>query len=200
MTRLKLEITIVFILVVVILFVGFQWKGERKERIRTTANQTSLLSGIRHYKTKDSLNAVTIQELTLTKNELKAHESGLMKRIQDQGIKIKRLQSVTQIATETKIEFKTTIKDSLIFVPGTDSIIEMQCLEYVNPWIYFGGCFEADTLNGTILLPTKLEIIAHGIPKKIWFVKFGIKSINIEVISNNPYTDITYARNIKLQR
>lgn len=199
MTRLKIEIAIVTFFLILSIALFSLWQSDRIKRIRTGSNQTALLTGIKHYKTKDSLNAVTIQQLTLTKNELKTHESNLVQEIKDQGIQIKRLQSVTQIETETKIEFKTIIKDSLILVPGTDSIIEMKCLEYVDPWIYFGGCFEADTLNGTIRLPTKLDIIAHAIPKNIWFVKFGVKSINIEVISNNPYTDITYAKNIKLK-
>ena len=110
MTRLKLEITIATIFLIVVFVLFSLWQTNKKERIRTEGNQTVLLTGIKHYKTADSLNAVTIQELTLTKNELKTHESNLVKQIEAQGIKIKRLQSVTQIATETKIEFKTIIK------------------------------------------------------------------------------------------
>ncbi len=172
----------------------------QNERTRLQSNQSALLNGIEHYKTADNLNAVKIQTIELSKREMKEHESELVTTIEKQGIKIKRLESLTQIKTETKIEFKTVLKDSLVYVPGKDSLVTMKCMEYRDPWINFSGCYESDTFAAKIQIPVNLDIIAHRIPKQFLFFKFGVKSVDIDIISLNPYTDIAYAKNIRLKK
>ncbi len=199
MKNLTLYITILLLLTTSTL--SFLYQHERKERLRTQGNQTALLNGMVHYKTSDSLNAVKIQTLELTQKELKAHEKNLVSTIEQQGIKIKRLESVTQVKTETKAEFKASKKDSsIVYLPGKDSIIHLNCLEYKDPFISFVGCYENDSLTTQIIIPVDIDIYAHRVPKQFWFFRHGVKSVDLEVISLNPYTTISYARNIKLKK
>jgi hypothetical protein len=197
--KLTLYITILLLLTTSTL--SFFYQRERTERLRTEGNQTALLNGIVHYKTSDSLNAVKIQTLELTQKELKAHEKNLVSTIEQQGIKIKRIESVTQVKTESKAEFKASKKDStIIYLPGNDSIIHLNCLEYKDSFISFTGCYENDSLTTQIIIPVDIDIYAHRLPKQFWFFSYGVKSVDLEVISLNPYTTISYARNIKLKK
>lgn len=198
MKNLTLYITIILLFTTSTL--SYLYQSERKERLRTEGNQTALLNGMVHYKTSDSLNAVKIQTLELTQQELKAHEKDLVSTIEQQGIKIKRLESVTQVKTETKAEFKATKKDSIVYLPGKDSIIHLQCLEYKDPFISFVGCYENDSLATQIIIPVDIDIYAHRVPRQFLFFRHGVRSIDLEVISLNPYTTISYARNIKLKK
>ena len=198
MKNLTLYITIILLFTTSTL--SYLYQSERKERLRTEGNQTALLNGMVHYKTSDSLNAVKIQTLELTQKEMKAHEKDLVSTLEQQGIKIKRLESVTQVKTETKAEFKATKKESIVYLPGKDSIIHLQCLEYKDPFISFVGCYENDSLATQIIIPVDIDIYAHRVPKQFLFFRHGVRSIDLEVICLNPYTTISYARNIKLKK
>lgn len=198
--KLKFQIIIVVILVGIIVVLHEMYKRELTERRRTDSNQIALMEGMKRYKTKDSLNVVSIHTLTQKKNEFKKYNAGLAATVDELNLKVKRLQSVTSVATSTEIEFVTTIKDSLVYLPGKDSIVEMKCLEYKNAYVDFSGCFVEDTFNARIIIPDTLIHIAHRVPKNIWFIKFGTKSINLEVLSKNPYTKIAYAKNIQFQK
>lgn len=194
---------LLYIAVVLSLFLTIQTirlNRAQKERTRLQSNQTALLNGMEHYKTADSLNAVKLQTLELSKKEMKTHESELVATLKKQGIKLKRLESVTQIKTETKIEFKAVLKDSLVYLPGKDSLVTMKCMDYRDPWIDFSGCYQGDTFAAKIQIPVNLDIIAHRVPKQFLFFKFGVKSVDIDIISLNPYTDIAYAKNIRLKK
>jgi len=198
--RLKVEIIIVAILLGLLITAGQMYRMERTERIRTEGNQTALLTGQQRYKTKDSLNVLKVQELNLTNKEFKTHEKGLLKTIDGLEIKVKRMQSISSTATETKIEFQTVLKDSLIYLPGKDSIIEMKCLEYKNAYVDFSGCIIEDIFDARILIFDTLIHVAHRVPKNIWFIKYGTKSIDLEVLSKNPYTEISYSKNIRFTK
>ena len=198
--KLKFQILIVVILVGIIVVLHEMYKRELTERRRTDNNQIALLEGMKRYKTKDSLNVVSIQTITQKKNEFEKYNADLSETVNKLNLKVKRLQSVTSVATSTEIEFKTVLKDSLIYLPGKDSLIEMQCLEYKNAYVDFSGCFVQDTFNASIIIPDTLIHIAHRVPKNIWFIKFGTKSINLEILSKNPYTKIAYAKNIQFQK
>lgn len=193
---------IIAVMLVAAAGVFFQlWKSERAERIRTESNQNSLLTGLKRYKTKDSLNAVSIQQLTLSKKELKQHEADLVERLKKQDIKLKRFESITSIKTETEREFTPTKKDSIVYLKGKDSVIHLNCLEYKDEWTEFVGCYdENDLLKVKIKSQDSIDIIGHIVPKNIWFIKFGVKSVNAEVINYNPYSEIKAAKVIKLKR
>lgn len=198
MERIKIYTLGIFAFIIITLL--WLYNDEKEERQRLEVNQATLLTGIHRYKTADSLNAVKIQSLELTKQEFKEYETELLDSLKKLNIKIKRLESYMQVSTETKIEFKTVLKDSLIYLPGKDSIISLKCMEYINPWIDFRGCYESDTFNAKIEIPVNLDIIAHRVPKQFLFFKFGVKSVDIDIISLNPYTEIAYAKSITLKK
>lgn len=194
-------IAIIGILLTGLIGVGKLYQREHNERIRTEGNQTALLTDIEHFKTADSLNAVKIQTLELTRKELEQSNIGFQETIDKLNIKNKRLLSLTQVSTETKIEFKTIRKDSLIYVPGKDSLVKIECLEYKDPYVEFSGCYDAqDSFSANIFVPIRLDIVGTYVPKQFWFIKYGFDHAELSIISDNKYTDITYAQSVELKK
>ena len=197
--RLKVEVLIVFILVSSIGTLFWRYKAERSERIRLDGNQTALLEDVHRYKTKDSLNVLSIGRLELTKSEFKKYKEESVEAIDDLNIKLRRVQSVQNTNTVTEIEFQTIIKDSLVIV---DNVIRdtLKCMEYKNAFVDFSACFAGDTVNASILIPVNLTQVIHRIPKKFLFLKWGTKAIKQEIFSDNPYTTIAYSEYIEFKK
>jgi len=197
--RLKIEIIIVIVLVSSIGALTWRYKVERSERIRLDGNQATLLEDAHRYKTKDSLNVLSIGKLELTKSEFKQYKEESAETIEDLNIKLRRVQSVQNTKTVTKIEFKTVMKDSLVIV---DNIVRdtLKCMEYKNAFVDFSACFVGDSLEASILIPVNLTQVIHRVPKKFWFIPYGTKAIKQEIFSDNPYTTISYSEYIEFKK
>jgi hypothetical protein len=198
MKRLRIEIVVGALLVLAVLSVGYLWNNERKERIRLDKNQSSLLSDIEHYKTKSGESAVMIQQLTLEKGELKKYESELVDSIKKLGFKLRRLESITQVSTKTDIRFVPIYKDSI--VTRFDTIYKMPCYEYKDEWVTFLGCKDLGEDYVEISQSDSIIIVGNRIPKRFIGIPYGVKSINLDIVSMNPYSTIKYARNIVLKK
>ena len=193
------KLTIILVLVLIVLATGFAglYINERNERMRLDKNQSSLLSGIEFYKTQYGIAGATVKKLTLTAGELREHESILIDSLKKQGYKINRLESITQINTKTEIKFVPEYIEREVRV--NDTIIKrIPCYEYSDKWVQFWGCKDLDgTPVVNISQNDSLGIVGTRVPKFLWF---GVKSVNLDIRSYNPYTKITYVRNIELKR
>lgn len=192
----KLLITITGILAGSALFLLMLYKGERADRIRYQDNQNSLLSEIRHYKTKDSLNVASVQKLTLSASEFRKHNADLAALVQDLNLKVKRLQSVMQTATQTTTVINTIVKDSIVVVG--DTVQTLRCIDYKTPYITFAGCIDNNQFSGLIESRDTIVQVVHREPRKFLFIRYGTKGIHQEILSKNPHTQITYTRYIEL--
>ena len=190
--------TAIVLLILIIAGLVYTLKQTTVEKNRLGANQRSLLENVSHYKTKDSLSAASIEKLTLTNGEFKKHEKDLLKTIDDLNLKVKRLQSVSQTGTETKYEIKTQINDSLIYVTG--EIDTLKCIDYRDAWLTVSGCIRKGQFDGLIESRDTLVQVVHRVPHKFLFFRYGVKAIRQEIVSKNPYTNISYAKYIELKK
>jgi hypothetical protein len=160
------------------------------------------MSRIQYYRTKDSLNAASVERLTLTKNELQKYCNGLTQTVEDLNIKVKRLQSVSRTATQTEYRIETVFRDS-ITVSVRDSLIidTLRCVNYSDEWLTFAACEKRDgILDAEIETRDTLITIVHRVPKRFLFFRFGTKAIRQEVISKNPHSKINYTEYIEIKR
>ncbi|MEG2121193.1 MAG: DUF6549 family protein [Rikenellaceae bacterium] len=110
-----------------------------------------------------------MERLTLSKGELERYCGELVETCKDLNIKVKRLQSASTSATETKYDIQTVLRDSLIV---RDSLIidTMKCISYEDAWLTFSAC----TMNG-LNFDTKIEsrdtlvTLVHRVPRKFLF-------------------------------
>lgn len=176
---------------------SYTLRKERAEKDRYKANQTALLADVEHYKTESGLNAASVQKLTLTNAELKKNYADIVKTAEDLKIKVKRLQSVSNTATETKVEIKTVVKDSIVYIDG--QIDTFKVFRWRDAWTDVLGELRDDSVAMDICSTDTLVQIVHRVPHKFWFIKWGTKAIKQDIVSKNPHTNITYTEYIEIK-
>jgi hypothetical protein len=137
------------------------------------------------------LQAAKVGSLTYTLDEFKRYRAGDAQTIKLMGLKFKNVLSVANVSTQTSQNITTqTIK--------TDSSM---CFAYKDSFIQVAGCAYKDK---TILYYSgqdSLTIIPSVIPKhKFLWMTWGVKGVQLDVISKNPNTTFTYAKYVEIKR
>ena len=171
----------------------------RQEKERLTGNQEALMEEVQYYQDEAGRNAASVQRLELSKAELEAYNGELTQRIEDLNIKLKHLQAATTTATQTKVEIKTVIRDSIIYVDSS-RIATLPAIKWQDPWVKVDGIIMPDsTVDLSIQSVDTLYQVVHRVPKKFWFIRYGTKAIRQEITSSNPHTKIVYSEYIELK-
>lgn len=195
--RNKIVLVLIALIFVIGAFSGYmfrKYKVAKKEIVRLGDNQRSLLSEIELYRTKDSLSVASIERLQLTNREFERYCTDLKLQVEELGIRVKRLQSVSQTATSTNYPIYIPVRDS---VRDRDTI---RCINYRSPYLDISGCMDGDNFSGQISSRDTLIQAVHRIPHRFWFIKWGVKAIRQEIICKNPFTNISYATYIEMKK
>ena len=197
--RLILAAIMAAMLVVIVL----QWVSVsriKSERNRYKENTRTLLVDVNTYKVRDSLNAAKAQDLSLKLSELKKYRQEDAKLIADLGVKLRNLQAVASMGTETRTEFVTKIVRDTIFKAINDTN-KAAIIDYEDKWITFKGRLENGQFRGNIISRDSL-LIAENVRYKrflFWRTK-RIKSRDFRVVSKNPHTKIVDCEHIIVEK
>lgn len=193
---MKKYLIIAAVVVVVATVIGWQQsqiKELKADRDKYKSNTEVLLSEVEHYKTKDSLNAVTVGVLELKLSEFekyRADDAALIKSLQTKN---RDLQAVTTAQLETIKELRGTVRDSIVYLPGDTVTTVLRCIEYSDKWVDFDGCIINNTFSGKIITRDSL-LIAETVQYKRWlgflWKTNKVKNREIDVVSKNPATTI----------
>lgn len=191
-----LYVALVILIAALAVCIG-RYEKIKKECDRLDDNQRVLLSDIRGYRTKDSLSAASVERLMLTHREFEQYCAGLNEIIKSLRLKNKNLQSVSESASKTEYIVKTVFKDSIVYRDsGTDTL---RCINYSNSYMTLSGCESKGIFNGRIESRDTLIQVVHRVPRKFLFFQVGTKGIRQEIVSKNPYSNITYLKYIELK-
>ena len=197
--RLILAAIMAAMLVVIVL----QWVSVsriKSERNRYKENTRTLLVDVNTYKVRDSLNAAKAQDLSLKLSELKKYRQEDAKLIADLGVKLRNLQAVASLGTETRTEFVTKIVRDTIFKAINDTN-KAALIDYEDKWLTFKGRLENGQFRGNIISRDSL-LIAENVRYKrflFWRTK-RIKSRDFRVVSKNPHTKIVDCEHIIVEK
>lgn len=183
------------IMVVSILLLMYANRKLRNEVRRNRENVETLQEGIVHYRTSDSLNAISVGRLTLTKREMKEREADLLHQVEKLNIKVRRLNAVLETHSEAKAEIITILRDSVI----NDTMV-LKCLKYNDNYFSIDACIHKDTLQGSLRYTDTLIQVLHRIPRKFWFIRWGTKAVKQDAYFANPNAVINYSRYIELKK
>lgn len=177
----------------------FNWgNNQKKEKNRLDGNQTALMEQMNVYQTEAGKSAASVQALMLSKEELEKYCSELTNTVDELNVKVKRLQSASTTATETKVEVHTTVKDGIVY--RNASIDTIQAISWKDNWVSVTGELHNKNIKLDIHSVDTLRQIVHRVPKKFLFIKYGTKAIRQEVVSTNPHTKIVYSEYIELKK
>lgn len=169
-----------------------------QEKDRLTGNQEALMEEVQYYQDEAGRQAASVQRLELSKSELEAYNGELTQKIEDLNIKLKRVQAATTTATQTNVEIKTIIKDTIIY--RDTGMLVLPAIKWQDPWVNVDGIIKPDsTVDLSIQSVDTLFQVVHRVPKKFWFIKYGTKAIRQEITSSNPHTKIVYSEYIELE-
>jgi len=180
-------------------------KAKKAEIDRKTSNIEILNSNFKSYKAayiikdkdgkgKDTtimLSAAKVGSLTYTIDEFKRYNTESVETIKSMGLKLKNVLSVANVSTNTSQNITTpTIK--------TDS---STCFSYKDSFIQVAGCVYKDKTILYYAGQDFLTIVPSVIPKhKFLWITWGIKGVQLDVISKNPNTTFTYEKYVEIKR
>ena len=138
---------------------------------------------------EDSLSVAKVNSLEYTVKEFQQFRGDDAKLIDKLKIKPKNVQSVTNFSTETVTKINTIIQ----YVDTT------KCLHYKDDFTSIDGCFKGDSIQLLVQNKDSLTTIVDKIPKhKFLFWQWGVKAVEINIVSKNPNTKFTYLKYIEL--
>ena len=188
-------------LAVVIYFMFGTIKSKNAEISRKTSNIEVLNSEFQKYKVestikingKDStiqLNAAKINSLSYTVAEFEQYRGNDAQTIESLKLKLKTVLSVANVSTHTEQQIITpTIK--------TDSTV---CFNYNDNFISVSACSDSKNTKLYYSMTDSLTTVINTIPKhKFLWWSWGVKAININILSKNPNTTFTYLDYIELK-
>lgn len=173
----------------------------RNENAIQIENVYALSNTVKRYIVDDSLNAVKIQGLTLSLNDLKQVNSKLYDNIKKLDVKNKNLESVVAIYQQQITNNKDSVRVETIIVRDTT----IQRFEWHNDW----NRIRCEIQNNTIL-PGKLQLnsrdsiyFATQIKYKRYWYTFWKRTpigVQIDALNMNPNSEITGSDYIKLRK
>ena len=117
-----------------------------------------------------------------------------LKRIRSLGVRLRRVESVANAATESKTEF---------VAPRIDTVIlrdTLSLFRWSDGWVSVEGAIRNDEVECHIESIDTLHQVIHRVPRRWWFIRYGTKAIRQEITSSNPHTRIVYAEYIELPK
>ena len=185
-----------FIALLVACWLGWQRASIYKQREQTQRNNVgALMQDVERYKIDDSLNAVRVQGLTLTIDDLKRYRAEDAALIKKMDVKPKHAGAIVKVRTNTVTKFRTMVKDSIVYLP-TDTVYlgdTMKCINIYDKWYTLNGCInKAGEFKGTLNTYDKINIVETVKYKRFLFWRTNkVKSRKIDAVSDNPNTTIT---------
>ena len=185
---------IIAILVGLLTLLWSMYRSERAQRQRFEDNQSVLMDSVRHYKVRDSLNAASVQALNLTISEYKKYRTEDAALIRDMGIKLKRALSAIKVETSTDVTIHAPIQDSIIQSDNPELPPDtVQTFNWRDPWVSVAGTIRKDSVSCSVRSEDSLAIVAHRVPRKFLFIRWGTKAVRLEIVSRNPHATIKAA-------
>jgi hypothetical protein len=163
-------------------------------------NTHALLSDIERYRVINSLHVASIEELYLTINEYKKYRQEDMRLIESLRVDGSRLQQVISTQMQTIYELRGTFRDSIVYRDHyvVDTI---RCIDIADRWFDFSGCVDKNSqFTGRFENRDSLLYIEHIVPKRFWFIRWGVKERRQEIVSRNPHTRIVGAEFVVIRK
>lgn len=172
---------------------------------RLRQNQAHAGIGFGTRLTDDGRSVAEVTALTMKVSELEAGRDSLLRTVESLGVSNRRLLALAQTATQTSAGVRTPVRDSIVYLPGKADTLPgrvdtLRCLRWADPWLTIDGCIRKDTFEGSVVSRDTLDIVAHRVPKRFLFFRYGCRAVRLDVAGHSPHTTVTAARYIRLQK
>lgn len=183
----KILLIAALVLAVLVAFLTGTVKRQKAEISRLDNNITAVTETARQYKTKAGDNAEEVRRLTLKHSELELFNADLEKKVREMGIKLKNLQVVNRMESETKIA--VTVPN---VKPETDKSVKSinRFAHYFDGWNDVKVESRPDSTKIEVKNVDTLDVVTHVKQKRFLFFRVGKPIPNTTVSNKNPKTEL----------
>lgn len=212
MKNIIIKIVLIAVAIIALVFAFSKIHSLKEENARLKSNQDILLtekefvtSESQKYKVSDSLNAIRVSELELTLKEYKRYRSEDLKFIEQLKAGKSDLQKIIASQYETINTLSTKLQDSIKIDAVTNQIDILKCFDYRSKWTDVNGCVDLrrDTIKLQINNRESLKVVETITYKRflgfLWKTS-KIKSRQVDVVSENPNTEIMNCEYISIKQ
>lgn len=212
MKKIIIKIVIIAVAVIALVFAFSKIHSLKEENARLKSNQEVLLSEKESimaqsqlYKVSDSLNAAKVTELQLSLSEYKKYRKQDLKLIEQLKVSKSDLQRVISSQTETINLLSAKLSDSIRIDTTTNTVDTLKCFNYKSKWTDVAGCIDLkrDTAELQIYNRESLKIVETVKYKRflgfLWKTN-KVKSRQVDVVSENPNTEIMNCEYVSIKR
>lgn len=161
---------------------------------RETRNVEALAASVDTFRLRDSLAAVRVQDLELTRRELERLRSEDAVTIADMGVELRRLRSMTKVTTTATItgDAPTTI------TTDTATLAPVYTAHAADRWHTLDVEAREDTTRYTFTLRDSVVVLLHRTPHRFLWWRWGTKRLTTSVASLCPYVTRVGAETIDI--
>ena len=193
---------VVFVSLIIAIWLLVKSNNSLSKKAQQGENNTSvLLSKSNQYKTKDSLNAAEVYELTLKLKDFDRFKAEDAKTIASLDVRNRKLESVINVNTEAHLKFVSELKDSVVTykdslkVKGKIITVRdtIKCVDLDSTYYSIKACVYHNKISHDIFIPDWLQVVISLKYKRflgfLWYTN-KIKNKKCDVVSKNPYIGI----------
>lgn len=183
----KILLIAALVLVGLVAFLTGTVKRQKAEISRLDNNITAVTETARQYKTKAGDNAEEVRRLTLKHSELELFNADLEKKVREMGIKLKNIQAVNRMESETKIA--VTVPN---VKPETDKSVKSvnRFAHYFDGWNDVKVESRPDSTKIEVKNVDTLDVVTHVKQKRFLFFRVGKPIPKTTVSNKNPKTEL----------
>lgn len=183
----KILLIAALVLAVLVAFLTGTVKRQKAEISRLDNNITAVTETARQYKTKAGDNAEEVRRLTLKHSELELFNADLEKKVGEMGIKLKNLQAVNRMESETKIV--VTVPN---VKPETNKSVKSvnRFAHYFDGWNDVKVESRPDSTKIEVKNVDTLDVVTHVKQKRFLFFRVGKPIPKTTVSNKNPKTEL----------
>ena len=160
------------------------------------ANTEALLTDVRTYKVRDSLNAARVQSLELSAREFerfRAEDAALIRELKGRN---RELASVNRTQAQTIIDLMAQPRDTVIVRDSVPTpALAVHC---GDAWYDFDGVVAPGEFSGRLSVRDSLVAAETVRYRKFLWWKLGVRDRRVDVISRNPHVTILNVEHILL--
>ena len=183
----KILLIAALVLAGLVAFLARTVKRQKAEISRLDNNITAVTETARQYKTKAGDNTEEVRRLTLKHSELELFNADLEKKVREMGIKLKNLQAVNRMESETKIA--VTVPN---VKPETDKSVKSvnRFAHYFDGWNDVKVESRPDSTKIEVKNVDTLDVVTHVKQKRFLFFRVGKPIPKTTVSNKNPKTEL----------
>lgn len=212
MKNIIIKIVLIAVAIIALVFAFSKIRSLKEENARLKSNQDILLtekefvmSESQKYKVSDSLNAVRVSELELTLKEYKRYRSEDLKLIEQLKAGKSDLQKIITSQYETISTLSAKLQNSIRIDITTNQVDTLKCFDYKSKWTDVDGCVDLrrDIVELQVNNRESLKVVETVTYKRflgfLWKTS-KVKSRQVDVVSENPNTEITNCEYISIKQ